>query len=245
MSAYLNNATEWSDDNLMNINFAKITEMLLGRIIKEPPLNIFVRSNVIERVSSFRLLGVHFDNIVSLQQCIEAIHRWCASRRLQLNPSKTEVIWLGTKASLKKIESMDLILHVDDHVISPVSFVRDLGVLFDSQLSMKQHIGKVASVCFYHLRRLKSVRRILGQQTIASLVSALVLSRLDYCNSMLAGLPKSTIVPLQRVQNSAARLIYGLKSRDHVKPAFRELHWLPVEQRIFYKLCLIMHLIHT
>jgi hypothetical protein len=183
--------------------------------------------------------------IVSLQHCIEAIHRWCASRRLQLNPSKTEVIWFGTKASLKKIEGLDLTLHVDGDVITPVLCVRDLGVLFDSQLSMKPHTSKVASVCFYHLRRLKSIRRILGQQTTASLVSALVLSRLDYCNSTLAGLPKSTIAPLQRVQNSAARLIYGLKSRDHVTPALRELHWLPVEQRIIYKLCFIMHLIHT
>ena len=62
MSAHLNNVVEWSDHNLMDINFAKTKEMLLGRIHKEPPANIFVSSNVIERVSSFRLLGIHIDN---------------------------------------------------------------------------------------------------------------------------------------------------------------------------------------
>ena len=77
--------------------------------------------------------------------------------------------------------------------------VRDLGVLLDSELTMKAHISKVASVCYFHLRRLKQVRHILGRQTTASLVTAFVVSRLDYCNCVLAGLPKSTIAPLQRV----------------------------------------------
>jgi len=180
-----------------------------------------------------------------LQQCIESIHQWCASMRLQLNPSKTEVIWFGTKASLKKMENMDLALHVGNDVIKPTSVVRDLGVLLDSELSMKKHIAKVTSVCFYHLRRLKQVRRILGQQTTTSLVSAFVLSRLNYCNSVLAGLPKTSIAPLQRVQNAAARLICGLRSRDHITPALIQLHWLPVKYRITYKLCILMHLVHV
>ena len=100
--------------------------------------------------------------ILSLQQCIEAIHGWCASRRLQLNPSKTEVIWFGTKANLKKMENTNLTLHVGNDVIDSVSSVRDLGVLLDNELSMKTHISKTASVCYFHLRRLKTVRRILA-----------------------------------------------------------------------------------
>ena len=71
-----------------------------------------------------------------------------------------------------------------------------------------------------------------------------MLSRLDYCNAVLAGLPKVTTAPLQQAQNAAARLILGLASHDHVTTALRHLHWLPVQYRITYKLCLLMHLMH-
>jgi hypothetical protein len=179
-----------------------------------------------------------------LQLCVDEIIRWCASRRLQLNPVKTELIWFGTTTSLKKIKGVSLELIVGSDVIKPVSVVRDLGVLFDEELSMKQHINKVTSTCFFHLRRLKQVRRILGPKITASLVSAFVTSRLDYCNALLAGLPKSTTAPLQRVQNAAARLITGISRRDHVTSSLQSLHWLPVTYRITYKLCVLMHLVH-
>ena len=77
-----------------------------------------------------------------------------------------------------------------------------------------------------------------------SLVSAFVLT-LDYCNAALDGLPQTTLRPLQRAQNAATRLVTNTGSRDHITPALKELHWLPVNQRITYKLCLMMHLIHT
>jgi len=72
-------------------------------------------------------------------------------------------------------------------------------------------------------------------------VSCFVLSRLDYCNAVLAGLPASTLAPLQRVLHAAARLVLQLAPRDHVTPAVQELHWLPIAQRIDYKLCLLVH----
>jgi len=77
------------------------------------------------------------------------------------------------------------------------------------------------------------------------LASAFILSRLDYCNSVLAGLPKSTIATLQRVQIAAARIILNLRPRDNISYVLRQVHWLPIEARIQFKLCLLMHLIHT
>ena len=86
--------------------------------------------------------------IAALQNCILDIHSWCASRRLQLNPSKTEVIWFGSRASLHKAEDTDRALRVGSDVIQPVSSVRDLGVILDEELTMKKHISKMTSVAF-------------------------------------------------------------------------------------------------
>ena len=77
------------------------------------------------------------------------------------------------------------------------------------------------------------------------LASSFILFRLDYCNRILAGLPKSTIATLQRVQNAAARLVSNLRPRESISDGLRQLHWLPIESRIQFKLCLMMHLIHT
>ena len=96
--------------------------------------------------------------------------------------------------------------------VQPTDIVRNLGVLLDSELTMKQHVNKAASACFYHLRRLRQLKRHVSQDTLRQLVSAFILNRLDYCNSLL--LPSSTIAPLQRVQNAAARVVLGLSPRD-------------------------------
>jgi len=80
-------------------------------------------------------------------------------------------------------------------------------VALDSELTLQRHVNKVASVCFYYIRRFKQVHWLLGLDVASTLVSAFVLRRLDYCNAILASLPKSTTAPLQRAQNAAAKLV--------------------------------------
>jgi len=89
------------------------------------------------------------------------------------------------------------------------------------------------------------IANFVSRDIMTQLTSAFILSRLDYCNVILAGLPKSSIATLQRVQNAAARLVPGLGPSDHIADGLRQLHWLPVEARIRYKLCLLMHMVHT
>jgi len=127
--------------------------------------------------------------------------------------------------------------------LQPSAAVRDLGVLLNQELSMPQRSAKVTSSRFYQLRRLRQIRRPVGQLLVAQLVHSFVLSRLNHGNSVLAGLPKSAIMPLQRFRNAAARLILDLRMNEHVTPALR--HWLLVDRRVDFKLCTMMYSIHT
>jgi len=129
--------------------------------------------------------------------------------------------------------------------VKPTDVFLDLGVLLNSELTMKRHVSKTVSTCFYHLRRLRQLRRHVDIDTMKQL-PAFIFSRLDYCNAVLYGLPQSTISPLQRVQNAAARVTLGLspRGRDHVRPALKELHWLPVAHRIQHNVALLMFMVH-
>jgi len=134
---------------------------------------------------------------------------------------------------------------LDSVDVQPSDVVHDLGVLLDSELKLKHHVNRIASTCFYHLRRLRQLKRHVGVEVMRQLITSFIFSRLDYCNALLVNLPFSTIAPLQRVQNAAARLFLGLPRHDHVRPVLRELHWLSVVFRIKFKVALMMFSPHT
>jgi len=125
--------------------------------------------------------------------------------------------------------------------VQPVDSARNLGVYLDSLLDMHVHISKTAQACHFQLQRLRRVRHLLGRDVTSNLVAALILTKLDYGNALLAGLPHTSVAPYQRVISAAVRLVSGLRYRDHVTPAAIELHWLPAEAFIQYKLCLLVH----
>ena len=139
------------------------------------------------------------------------------------------------------LSAEDLELRFHSVVIKPSSTVRDLGVWLDCELTMHDHILRTSSTCFCHLRKLRQLRGVVSQIAMQRLMSAFVLSRLDCCNAALAGLPSYSLAPLQRVLYAAVRLVTGHGPRDHIAGTMMELHWLPIEHRIKFKLCMIMH----
>jgi len=137
-------------------------------------------------------------------------------------------VWFESAANICKMSAKNLILSVGSDVITIVEVVCDLGVYLDVELTMKHHVNCVTSNRFFQLRRLRQIRRVAGPDVITRLVSAFVLSRLDYSNAVLAGLPQTTLRPRQCALNAAARLVASMGSRDHmITPAMKELHWLP------------------
>jgi len=122
-----------------------------------------------------------------------------------------------------------------------VSSVRNLGVTIDCSLTFRTHISRVVSSCFYQLRRLKDSIKSLPFDTAKTIMNCFVISRIDYCNSLLAGCPQYSLDRLQRVMNAAARMLCGAGSRAHVSHLLRKLHWLRISQRIDYKLCLLVY----
>ena len=114
-------------------------------------------------------------------------------------------------------------------------FARNLGFILDSKLSMKKHIIKICQTAYFELKRISSIRRFLTEDAAKTLVTSYILSRLDYCNCLLMGTPNSVIQPLQKIQNFAARLVLLASRHHHATPLLEKLHWLPISERIKYK----------
>ena len=143
-------------------------------------------------------------------------------------------VWPSGRGSpkLRQLSFVSSAITINRNIIKPSSVVLDLGILFDAERVSRQHVSRVSQACFFHLRRIRSVRRQLGRDVTAELVTAVVLSRRDHCNGVLASLPATTLTPLQRILHAAAHTVLDLKLGDHVTSALRELHWLPITERI-------------
>ena len=173
--------------------------------------------------------------VLKLEACITDVKSWMTTNKLQLNDGKTEALLMKSKKITLPLSSPASI-SVGQSDIPFSHSAKNLGVTLTSDMSMDNHVGNVCKSAFAELRRIASVRRYLTIDATKTLVCAFVLSKIDYCNSLLKGCPKQTINKLQMVQNSAARLILQRRKRDHVLPLLKQLHWLLVQFRIDYKL---------
>ncbi|KAI2645286.1 hypothetical protein H4Q32_028264 [Labeo rohita] len=169
--------------------------------------------------------------------CLADISEWMKAHHLQLNLAKTELLIFPATLTLQH----DFTISLGTLTITPSSSARNLGVILDDRLTFKDHIAKTAQSCRFALHNIRKIRPFLTEQATQLLVQALVISRLDYCNALLAGLPSCTIKPLQMIQNAAARLVFNKPKRAHVTPLFITLHWLPIAARIKFKTLMLAY----
>ena len=175
--------------------------------------------------------------IATMEACIIDLRRWMINDKLMINDDKTEFVLIGTKQQLEKVHVDKL--SVGDSEITASNVVRNLGSWFDSNLSMASHVNKICKSSFYHLYNIVRIRKFLSQDSTKTLIHAFVTSRLDHCNALLYGLPKSYLRKLQRVQNAAARLVLRVPKFCHISPCLLELHWLPIKFRVDFKIILL------
>jgi hypothetical protein len=180
-----------------------------------------------------------------ISTCVDNVATWMQSHRLQMNSSKTEdivddwwlTLWSATSRRQYQLPQSPLRV-VTDQVV-PSLVVRDLGIYIDADVSMRSHVMKTVSACFAVLRQLRSLRWSVPDSVFQSLVVSLVLTRLDYGNATLTGIPQHLIRRLQSVMNAAARLIHPASRYQHITPLLRQLHWLKAQERNNFKLAVL------
>jgi hypothetical protein len=179
------------------------------------------------------------DQVSRLEACLTDVKLWMLRNKLQLNDSKTELIHLTSKWRASSLTGTCITVGQAD--IPPSDSVRDLGVLFDKHLTMTDHVNAIVRRASIGLRYISRLRKFLDKSTTEILVHAFVSSHLDSNNTLLLGLPSCLILKLQRVQNAAARIVCRWHHREHMKPILYDLHWLPVQARLEYKVLLTVY----
>jgi len=182
------------------------------------------------------LLANQVEAFHKIESCANNVRLWMAKNMLKMNDSKTVFMILGNKPQVEKLV-MDSVV-IGDSVIEASATTVNLGVTFDSGMIMKAHVKKSCQAGYMQLRNIARIRDCLNREALESIIHSLITSRLDYCNSLLCGIPKATLRPLQMLQNSAARLITKTRKYDSITPVLISLHWLPVQARCEYKVLL-------
>lgn len=157
---------------------------------------------------------------------------------LQLNNTKSEIIVctpIGTSTSyLKNFTTFTTVF--SDNIQKEA---RNLGVIFESELSFDAQVTKVVQSCFVQLRQLTKIRTFLSSADLEKVIHAFISSRLDYCNALYSGISKGNIHSFQLIQNTAASFLTRKRS-DHITPILPALHWFPVSFRIDFKILLLV-----
>ena len=174
-----------------------------------------------------------------MEKCILELSTWMKINKLKLNDDKTEMLVICHPCLKHKIKNISL--RIGDSDIVPTKSVRNLGAMFDDGMTMANHITHVCRSMNLHLRSIGRIRKYLDRNATETILHALVTSRLDCNNALLAGLPDVQVDRLQRLQNTAARIATKTPKTESVECSMRAMHWLPVRKRILYKILLYVY----
>ena len=174
-----------------------------------------------------------------MEDCINDIRMWMSFNKLKLNDEKTELLIVVPSRQTHKC-SIDSI-NIGGCEVRKSDSVRNLGVQFDSTMLMKPQINSLVKSCNFQLRAIGKIREYLSSDAASNLIHAFVSSRLDYGNSLIFGLPDTEIQRLQKVQHTAARILTRTRKYDHISSILRDLHWLPIRDRIDFKVLMLAY----
>ena len=182
-----------------------------------------------------------FELFHSMQSCICDVKVWATANMLKLSDKKTELMLVTSKRT-KHLHKLLTSIIISNAQIPFKQSVRNLGLSLDCHLTVNVHVSNIARTCYFELRCLAYICRFLTSTATATLVSAFVLSRIDYCSSLLFGYTHDVTSHLQRIQNYAALVILRLPMSSNITTHSKSLHWIPVKVRSTYKIaCLCYH----
>ncbi len=162
---------------------------------------------------------------------------------LKLNNDKTEFIVIGTRQQRSKIDIPHININGID--IAPTSTVHTLGLMFDSEMSMKAHVSSINRSTYPQLKNLRAIKPFLDMEVANTAAYAFVSFHLDAGNSIFYVIAQGQLQRIQRTQNTAARIITNTRRYEHINPVRHQLHWLPIQERIEFKVCLIYKALHN
>jgi hypothetical protein len=168
--------------------------------------------------------------LAQVEEDLRHIAEWCCINRLLINPDKTKFIIFGVPQLLTRVT--DVRVQFLGKTLLPEPFVKDLGIILDSNLSFNQHVTSLMSSLLGSLCRINRVRHLFNKDILLVILNSLVFSKLFYCSTIWAGTSKQNIDKLQLLQNFAARILTNVRKYDHISPALEQLGWLSIKNQL-------------
>ena len=245
----------------INDSYSYITKLLYGvaqgSVLGPDLFNIYVRSLYpYIKPSLFSIFGFADDHQLmktfvpilqvrafedDVNRCLQLISSWMNDFFLCLNPTKTKILVVRPHTLTHCIIMNGTF--VNNNCIRFVKEAKNLGVILDDTLTFEQQITQVVKSCILTIKKLAKIKSFLSYQQLRTLVSTCIFSKIDYCNSLYIGINAALIKKLQSVQNSAVQLIRKRQNQTHLstREYLKKFHWLPVKERIVFKLLLLVH----